>query len=417
MKITSTFVALAMWSISVFASDTAIVFRQIEYADLFEIAKQENKAVMIYFHFDGCGACVQMEKTAFKDDKVYEYYNSNFINFEVHTRKGNGIEINEIYNIQMNPTFMFLDNSGNELHRIVGFFSPDEFLAHAQNVLNTNKTLTYYKKLYQEGNRNADFLYDYTGMLKDAYEIDSMVVNEYLNAVDPKDLKLERNIRFIYEFCIYHFKLLIPFTNPHFETLLENKDEFCKYFDKDQVDTRIVWILSTATYQAADAKDEATFKKALKILEEYDTGEQYLFKEMDGRLTGMMISKNLVLTSLLYYYEQMDDKTNYNKTLATYLSKIWNDADELNNFAWGIFEEAAAEDTDRINTAIRCSVRSVELNNNYANNDTYAWLLYKSGDQKKALKQARKTIRIARRDHEDYIETQELVEILEDEKY
>ena len=44
------------------AADTTITFRQINYSDVFKLAKQEQKHVFLYFHFDGCGACVKMEK-------------------------------------------------------------------------------------------------------------------------------------------------------------------------------------------------------------------------------------------------------------------------------------------------------------------------------------------------------------------
>lgn len=53
-----------LWSYTTLASDTTIVFRKINYADLFEVAKKENKSVMLYFHFDGCGGCVTMESVS-----------------------------------------------------------------------------------------------------------------------------------------------------------------------------------------------------------------------------------------------------------------------------------------------------------------------------------------------------------------
>ena len=179
MKHILTILTFFVWSYTTLASDTTIVFRQVDYSDLFELAKKENKGVMLYFHFDGCGACVTMERTAFKDKKVFEFYNSNFINFEINTRKGKGIEVNKLYNVQLHPTFLFFDNKGNELHKIVGVFSPEEFYKQANSALLSNKNLSNYKRLYNLGNRQPDFLFDYTYMLRDAHELDSTVVNEY----------------------------------------------------------------------------------------------------------------------------------------------------------------------------------------------------------------------------------------------
>lgn len=416
MKQISTILTFLVWSYTSLATDTTIVFRQVDYADLFELAKKENKGVMLYFHFDGCGACVTMERTAFKDKKVVDFYNSNFINFEINTRKGKGIEINNLYNVQLHPTFLFFDNNGNELHKMVGVFSPEEFYRQAYNALLSNKNLTNYRKLNNLGNRQPDFLFEYVYMLRDAHELDSTVVNEYLDAINENDYKLEKNIKFIYEFSIHNFKIFLPYNNPRFNFLINNKELFYEYFDSNQVKTRIVWILDNAIYKAIEENDEETFKQALEALKEYDNGEQYLFKEMDGRITGMITSKNLVLSSMLHYYEKIGDKSSYFKTLETYILKIWDDADELNNFAWRVYEQSQDNETEKIKTAIKCSVRSIELDNNYANNDTYAWLLYKAGEKKKALKQAKKTIEIAKKNNQDYNETQKLVDLIMSKK-
>ena len=32
------------------------------------------------------------------------------------------------YNIQLHPTFLFLDTNAKQLHKIVGVFNPDEFI-------------------------------------------------------------------------------------------------------------------------------------------------------------------------------------------------------------------------------------------------------------------------------------------------
>lgn len=416
MKQILTILTFFAWSYSTLASDTTIVFRQVNYADLFDLAKKENKGVMLYFHFDGCGACVIMEKTAFKDNNVFDYYNANFINFEINTLKGEGVDINKIYNVKLHPTFIFFDNTGSEIHRIVGVFGPEEFYKQANNALLSNKNLTNYKRLYNSGNRQPDFLFDYTYMLRDAYELDSTVVNEYLDITNENDYNLEKNIKYIYEFSIHNFKIFLPFNNPGFNFLINNKELFYEHIDSNQVKTRIVWILKNAIYKAIEEKDEEIFLQVIKTLKEYDTGEQYLFKERDGRITGMITSKNLVLSSMLHYYEKIGDKSNYFKTLDTYILKIWDDAHELNNYAWGVYEQAQDKESEKIQTAIKCSIRSIELKNNYANNDTYAWLLYKSGAKKKALKQAKKTIEIAKKNNQDYSETQKLVDLILNKK-
>ncbi|MBX2947641.1 MAG: thioredoxin fold domain-containing protein [Crocinitomicaceae bacterium] len=407
------FLSIAMMaSTSGFASDTTLIFRQLSYSKLFDTAKEENKIVMLYFHFDGCGACFQMEKTVFSDPEVARFYNSNFINFEVNTLKEKGIEVNKVYSIKMHPTYLFLDQSGNELHRIVGVFSPEEFLEQARHIITNGKVLSDYKKQYAAGNRDSDFLFAYCYMLRDAFELDSSIVMDYLNTVEPHDLSEEKNLKFIYEFCVHNSQTFIPFDSPYFSFLKQNKEKFYVYLEKDQVTARIARIINEACYIAIEHKDEPAFKKAIQALEEYDTGEPYLFKETDGRITGIM-GIHLVLQTSLAFYDRIGNTVHYNKTLESYISKIWDDENSLNFYAWEVVNsQANAGETNKIKTAIKCSIRSIELNNNYANNDTYAWLLYKSGDQQKALTQAEKTIEIAKKNNENYTETQKLVDLI-----
>ena len=348
-----------------------------------------------------------MEKTAFVDRKVADFYNSNFVCLEVNTRKGEGIETNKIYNVQLHPTYLFLDENGKELHKIVGVFSPDEFVLQAQNALNLTKSLTYFKQQYKEGKRDANFLFDYCYRLRDAYELDSLVINEYLNTQSIDDLGKEKNIKFIYEFAVHAFKITTPFNSIAFNYMLNNRDKFYQYFDKDQVDTRIVWIVNASTYEAIEKQNEILFSKSIEVLKPFDTGLTYTFKEMDGRTTGMITSKHLVLSSQMEYYNKANNLDKYNDVLRQYLEKIWNDYDALNTFAWNYYERF--EDKSKLEKAVECVERSIVLNSNYANNDTYACLLYKLGKYDKALKQAERAIELAKQKNIDYKETSDLI--------
>ena len=402
MKQILTFTTALLIQLSAVASDTTLVLKQTSYSQVFELAKKEKKTVLLYFHFDGCGACVKMEKTAFVDRKVADFYNSNFVCLEVNTQKGEGIETNKIYNVQLHPTFLFLDSNGKELHKIVGVFSPDEFVLQAQNALNPTKTLTYFKQQYKAGKRDANFLFDYCYRLRDAYELDSLVINEYLNTQSIDDLGKEKNIKFIYEFAVHAFKIPTPFN-----FMLNNRDKFYQYFDKDQVDTRIVWIVNASIYEAIEKQNEILFSKSIEALKPFDTGQTYTFKEMDGRATGMITSKYLVLSSQMEYYEKASNLAKYNDVLRQYLEKIWNDYDALNTFAWNYYERF--EDKSKLEKAVECVERSIVLNSNYANNDTYACLLNKLCKYDKALKQAERAIELAKQTNIDYKETSDLI--------
>lgn len=407
MKLALTVTIAFLLHFSAIAADTTIVFRQIRYSEVFKIAKKEKKAVLLYFHFDGCGACVTMEKKTFTNNKVATFYNSNFICFEVNTLKGEGIETNKIYKVQLHPTFLFLDENGNTLNKIVGVFNPDEFVLQAKNALNPIKTLVYLKQQYNNGTRNADFLLEYCYRLRDANELDSLIINEYLNTQKVNQLNKEENIKFIYEFALHNGKTCISAESNAYKFMHDNKDLFKPYFDIEQVESRLMFVILPNVYQAIEKRDTVGFRKAIEVLKEYDTGKEYNFKEMDGRITRWTTSKSLVLTAELAYYQQIGDLAMYNTTLNSFLETIWNDSEALNSYAWDCYEKE--NDNTKLEKAVDCVIKSIELNNNYNNNDTYAALLYKLKEYDKALTQAEIAIEIAKKNNIEYKGTTDLI--------
>ncbi|PHR71900.1 MAG: hypothetical protein COA67_05785 [Lutibacter sp.] len=86
---------------------------------------------------------------------------------------------------------------------------------------------------------------------------------------------------------------------------------------------------------------------------------------------------------------------------------IWNSSIDLNELAWEAY--GYEEDLVEIEKAKGWVLRSIELDKNYSNVDTYASILFKLGDYTKALKQAKQAIEIAKENEQDYEATTELI--------
>lgn len=89
------------------------------------------------------------------------------------------------------------------------------------------------------------------------------------------------------------------------------------------------------------------------------------------------------------------------------IETIFDDHDALNRLAWHIFTDH--EDLSTISTGLKLVERSIEIEKYYSNVDTYAALLYKSGQHKKALKIAREALLLAEEEGEDSSVTVELI--------
>jgi len=91
----------------------------------------------------------------------------------------------------------------------------------------------------------------------------------------------------------------------------------------------------------------------------------------------------------------------------TFIDLIWSDQEKLNTEAWNAY--AYALTSEELNWAVLWVERSIALDKNYYNMDTYAALLFRTGKKQKAIQIAKEAIAIAKAKGEDYSETVKLI--------
>jgi tetratricopeptide (TPR) repeat protein len=97
-------------------------FLSVSLEEAFDLAKQENKLVMVDFFSKTCLPCVALLNTVFKDNLISKYINQQFISVKFTAdNHDNYWEIREHYNIIGIPTVMFFTSEGNEIDRNCGF--------------------------------------------------------------------------------------------------------------------------------------------------------------------------------------------------------------------------------------------------------------------------------------------------------
>ncbi|MEP0264273.1 hypothetical protein [Dokdonia sp.] len=89
------------------------------------------------------------------------------------------------------------------------------------------------------------------------------------------------------------------------------------------------------------------------------------------------------------------------------LKENWSNGFLLNRMAWRIYENS--NNLEELNHAITLVQRSIEIEKNYYNLDTYAALLYKTNNYETAQKIAENAIKIAKEDNIDFSDTKMLM--------
>ena len=102
------------------AQPDGIAFRELSFANALKMAKEENKLLFVDCFTTWCGPCRMLSKVVFKDSLVADYFNRHFVNLKMDMEKGEGIDIRKKYDVRGYPTLLFLNSSGEVVHRLLG---------------------------------------------------------------------------------------------------------------------------------------------------------------------------------------------------------------------------------------------------------------------------------------------------------
>lgn len=375
--------AALLLTANVFAQG-GIKFSEGKWNDLLAKAKAQNVLIFVDAYTTWCGPCKMMSNQVFPDAEVGKFYNASFINVKMDMEKGEGIELAKRYNVMAYPTFLFVDGNGQIAHRSAGYRPVEDFIELGETALDPQKRMGGMDTRYSNGDRDPQFLYDYAMARYNAMAGNHVEVAEAY-------LKTQQNWN-TPEIMSLIFYLGDDPESPMFDYLVKNRKDFEETFGADAVEGR----LQELVYQKAFAGNKS--------------GEEAL-KEVDALLAKIMPEEAPKLSAAFHmeYYQNMGDVNNFAKAAVDYFDKYPSmDANELNNIAWAFYENVG--DKEMLKKALAWSQKSVNIDNQYAYNDTLAALYFKTGDKKKGKKTAQKAIEIAKKNNEDYSGTTQLLE-------
>lgn len=378
-------------SISVSAQHKNIAFEHVTFKELKEKAAKANKLIFVDAYTTWCGPCKQMAKTIFTNDTVADYYNSNFINAKIDMEKGEGIELAKQYNVNCYPNLLFIDGQGNVVHRVAGSMSASEFIAFGKQAQQPEGTYAYYAKNYEAQKNNPEFLTNYIQLQSNTCIEPTEAVAQYFSLQKQEDLTNQQN-----------WEMIQNYTNDmnsrEFGYLLANKKKFDDLYTPKKVDGKI---------------NDVHYNSLIKII--YNK----TFDETQYQKTKETIASRNIGNSNKVIFEADIALAKKNKDVSTFTKLAVNnvdvfykeDAQVLNSMAWDFYEQVS--DKEALLKAESWAKLSTELDPNYANMDTYASLLYKTGKKTLAMETANKAIDLAKKDGmtaDDYKATSDLLQ-------
>ena len=226
---------------TVYKQNRSIEFRDGTWQEITEQARKEKKMIFVDCYTSSCGPCKMLAKNIFTQDSVADFYNGNFVCFQIDMEKGEGPELAKKYSVAAFPTLLYIDAQGELKHCVVGYQQAGELIQNGRNALIGQNTLPDFQKRYEAGERDPEFVKEYIEVLYKAYrpQLQREVATEYINTLSERDFYTRETWNII-------IKNLSDPLSPVLKKVAANKFRFSQVVAKDTIDIFLDYTLKSA---------------------------------------------------------------------------------------------------------------------------------------------------------------------------
>ncbi len=386
------FIAVSFASFAQEQKPSGIEFFHGSFAELKAKSTESGKPIFIDAYTTWCGPCKWMAKTVFTSKEAGEYFNQNFICAKVDMEAGEGIELAKTYEVNAYPTLLFLNASGDLIHRSVGAVDAAKFIELGKTAINPELNLAGLGKKHRAAPADFDIAYTYFYTLNDANLSKDLTsaIDAWFGSQPPASWAERQNWKMLYDF------VESP-DNAAFRHMVSNIRDYQARYTVDSVNEKARKVYFTDLQGAAYNGDQERWKKDSAAITSLNLKDG---KRFIASTTIIQASDDIKL-ALSRIMKFMKDFGSENPG-------------ELNEYAWKMFE--ASDDKAQLAAAETWAKKGLELSGgDYMIHDTYASLLYKSKKLSQAKEEAAKAIARGKKDGQDVSGTEMLLGKIEDD--
>ncbi|NII82044.1 MULTISPECIES: thioredoxin family protein [unclassified Pedobacter] len=191
----------------------------------------EPKLILVDCYTTWCIPCLEMSQQEFPKKVAGDYFNPKFVSVKFDMEKGEGKEIGKKYNVTAYPTFLILNAQGQEINRVVGKATAEEFIEKVKSALDPKNSLAGLKAAYEES-KNMQTGFPYALALYQNSKDPSPVLEELFN--NAQDFE-----RFSKDYLELAFGIT-KFGSPFFRKLMLEKSNIDAFWGTE-VTNRIIF--------------------------------------------------------------------------------------------------------------------------------------------------------------------------------
>lgn len=374
---------LVLSSFGFLKADGGIEFFEGSWEEALAQAKSQDKLIFMDAYTTWCGPCKWMSKEIFTDEKVGDFYNENFINVKMDMEKGEGIELAKLYEVRAYPTLLFIDGDGNIQHKGLGARDVEKFVSLGTVAADPEARYGTLKQKFEAGNREEELVRNYINVLGSVGEDNAAIMTDYLKTQDS--WRSKENTELIFNNSGYELSSYLM------QDVVTNREHYAEILGAKKVDDKLESAIAMSLAPDVSlAERKKTYKDYFGDAWQPKFDKSLIYAIMRGRAKMSNYEKARVIDDYIKNYPEDID------------------SNMLNGLAWGMYESET--DKELLKRSIVWVMKSLELDSNYANNDTAAALYYKTGDKYKATAHAAIAIKMAEEDGADASETESLLE-------
>lgn len=347
-------------------------------------AQQENKFILVDCYTTWCGPCKQMSEKVFPQDVVGKYANDKFVSvklqFDSTVNDDEYVKANyalarqfeKDYGIAAYPSFMVFNSEGQPVHRFVGAYGAEEFVKVLEKTTDEGQQFYTLLKRYESDSTNV-----------------SNVKKMATAAAQAYDLKISN-------------RAYAQLINLEGDKLLQNKEDLQSLVDNANVKGGVIFDFLSNNY--AKIKDASTKELVNDKLTGLIIQQDYLNalfmsdkpdwagteKDLKSKYPNLAWDKTIHTSKVTLAYYKKDRAGVLSSLKDMYSKNYLLDDRVINAIAWELFENS--DDKNTLKQVSNYMAKNVANSKDAAIIDTYANVLYKSGDKTNGIKWMKKAV-------------------------
>ncbi len=373
-----------------FAEGMRFIDEKKPFSEILQMASQKDQLVMVDFYTDWCSWCKVLDEKTYSTNEVGALA-ENFLSYKINAEKGDGIELAKKYNITGFPSILFINGSGEEVDRLIGYYPPESFIPVVRDILDNKDTYLSLKKQYKMEPDNPKVAYPYAQKLFDrGQHTEALNIFESIIASDSENKSGVLG-------PIYLQKGMLSLREGDVEAAVSDLSLVISKYDQFE-ESHLAYAYMSMINERSGEPEEAI--RLLKEAVKKTTSKDYLFNYR-GRLTLLYLDQKQfgqadgLITEIeknsedkvsaaelrLNFYLKQNDKKSAEILMKNLLPGIENDSNALNQIAWAWVENESYSES-----ALNWAEKAVALSDrNEMILDTLAELYLLKGDVKKAI--------------------------------